>query len=401
MKKLILSACLVAGTSVGAGMLALPMVLCKIGILPTLGLILVLWFFMYLSGLFGIELNLRAKKGLTLGQLGCIYSGPGAAHLGSISLVFLIYALLCAYLYGGASIFQSFLESHFAWSLPLRGILLTYGLVLALVLTLSVQRILQINKALLILLLASFAMLSVALFQKVEFSDLPLVAETTWQVDSWTLILPVLLTSFGFQVIFHTLTDFCNKDALLLKRAIFWGSLIPAVVYIIWTLSTLGVLYHYAPEKYALLALGKLDVGQFVEALSETGAWPWVKSLVSVMTILAILKSSIGVGLGLLGFWKEKLGSASYSAKAASLGLTMVPPLLISLFVSELFLKAMSFAGMVLVLIAIALPLWLINCPKAKRETAFYPMTESKILQGLFFLLGVFIVVSELTHMIK
>ena len=108
MKKVILSACLVAGTSVGAGMIALPMALCKIGILPTIILILGVWFFMYISGILGIELNLRAGRGLPLGKLARLYSGPIASSIGTISLILLIYALLCAYLYGGASILQSF-----------------------------------------------------------------------------------------------------------------------------------------------------------------------------------------------------------------------------------------------------------------------------------------------------
>ncbi|MBS0186236.1 MAG: amino acid permease [Proteobacteria bacterium] len=89
MKKFILSASLVAGTSIGAGMIALPMILCKIGILPSIGLIITFWFFMYLSALLSLELNLRAGKGLSIGELGQFYRGSFFSCIGSLSLMFL------------------------------------------------------------------------------------------------------------------------------------------------------------------------------------------------------------------------------------------------------------------------------------------------------------------------
>ncbi len=404
MKKLILSASLVAGTSVGAGMIALPMVLCKIGILPTIALILTMWFFMYLSGLLGLELNLRAGKGLTLGELGHLYRGPITSHIGSLSLMFLIYALLCAYLYGGASIFQSFFEMHLGASYPLKNIVVGYALILALILSFSVFWVLQINKIFLMILLGTFGLLVFCFFKKVDLLHLPIFAQSIGKLDAWTSVLPILFTAFGFQVIFHTLTNFCNRDPRLLKRAVFWGSLIPAVVYILWTMSTLGILYHNAPQKYYLLTLGKLDVGQFVQALTETTAWPLVQTLASVISMIAILKSSLGVGLGLFEFWQEKTTKYSVSffkAKGVSLGLTIMPPLIISLFVSELFLKALSFAGMVLVIIAIFLPLWLINSPKARKIPPFYPLIENKGLQFLFLMLGFVVVLFELINMMS
>ena len=148
MKKLILSICLVAGTSIGAGMIALPMALCKIGILPTIVLILGVWFFMYLSSLIGAEINLRAGPGLPLGKLGSLYSGPIASSIGTVSLILLIYALLCAYLYGGASILQSFFASHLGWSPELKGIVLIYTLLLASVLAAPVGSVLEVNRVL-------------------------------------------------------------------------------------------------------------------------------------------------------------------------------------------------------------------------------------------------------------
>lgn len=402
MKKLILSSALVAGTSLGAGVIALPMVLCKIGIFPSILLISVFWFFMYLSGLLGLELNLRAQKGLSLGELGTLYSGPLASCIGTLSLMMLTYALLCAYLYGGASIFQSFLDAHLGHSFSLQIIITGYAFLLFFILRSPIGMILYINKVLLLVVLGSFGLLMLGLLKKINPSHIPLTSSMLDSVNSWVKVIPVLFTAFGFQVIFHTLTNFCDKDPKILKRAVFWGSLIPSLIYVIWTLTALGILYYYAPENYKLLTLGQLEVGQFIRSLADTASWPLIQALAALISIFAILKSSIGVGLGLLEAWQEYLRRVfSFQLsieKNVSLGLTLCIPLMLALFVSELFLKAISFAGMILTIIAIFLPLWLINCKNAKRERSFYPLVQNKVLQLLLFIIGVVIVGCEILN---
>ncbi|MBM3468934.1 MAG: hypothetical protein FJX71_05845 [Alphaproteobacteria bacterium] len=159
MKKLVLSICLVAGTAVGVGMIALPMVLCKIGILPTIGLILGVWFFMYISSLLGAEINLRAGYGLPIGKLASLYSGRIASSIGNASFILLIYALLCAYLYGGASVLQSFFASYMGWSFNLKSIILIYALLLVLILIAPVKSILRVNRFLFTNFLVLFGLL--------------------------------------------------------------------------------------------------------------------------------------------------------------------------------------------------------------------------------------------------
>lgn len=403
MKKLYLSMSLVAGTSVGAGMLALPMVLCTLGIIPTIGLILGTWFFMYISGLLGLELNLRAGQGLPLSTLAKRYSGSVASVLSMISFIFLIYALLCAYIYGGASVVQTLLEAHLGWHSHPETITCGYAAFLSLLLMISVEKILQVNRLLLLLLFVTFFLLLSGLVSKVDVGHMPLIAPTIDRLHSWTHAIPILFTSYGFQVIFHTLTNFCNQDTALLKRAVFWGSLIPAFVYITWTVGTLSVLYYHRPEAYDQLIQGHLDVGTFIQILAQTATWSIVQVLASLITLLAILKSSLGVGLGLLETWqsyfKDKLSRGSLQSVA--LMLTIVPPLLISLWVPQLFLKALSFAGLSLTMIAIFIPLWLITRPALKKQSAFYPLTQNSTLQWFCFCFGLMVVLCECFNFIE
>ncbi|AFD19820.1 putative amino acid permease [Rickettsia slovaca str. D-CWPP] len=60
---------LISGTCIGSGMIALPMVLAKLGYnTSSIILMFVIWFIIYYTSLINLELNLQAGKGLTLGH---------------------------------------------------------------------------------------------------------------------------------------------------------------------------------------------------------------------------------------------------------------------------------------------------------------------------------------------
>ena len=404
MKKLILPACLVAGTAVGAGMIALPMVLCKIGLLGTLALILSVWGFMYVSSLIGVEINLRARQGLPLGALGKFYDSPVASIIGTMSVILLIYALLSAYLHGGASVIQSAIISYFNDNISLRYIVILYALGLGSLLMAPVRPVLQANRVLFTGLLIFFGLLVFGLLGKIKMTPLPWLSDHVTNPLSWSQAITLLSASFGFQVVLHTLTNFCQQDPKLIKQSIFWGSLIPVVVYIVWTFSTLTILYQEAPEAYAQLQRGQLEAGQFIQTLAQTATWPVVQILASLISLLAIIKSSIGVGLGLLQTWQEQINRRYQLSKTTfqllTVLLTLIPPLLTALLVPQLFLKALSFAGVINIVIAIFLPVWLINRAKAQVLPTFYSVANNKLLQRLCLIFGLVVVICEIINLI-
>ena len=164
-----------------------------------------------------------------------------------------------------------------------------------------------------------------------------------------------------------------------------------------WTVGTLSVLFHHRPDAYQQLLQGNLDVGNFIQILSETAAWPIVQLLASVISLVAIVKSSLGIGLGLLETWhayfKDKIGKISIHGMA--LILTVIPPLLVSLWIPQLFLKALRFAGLSLTMIAIFMPLWLINRSALKQEKTFYRLIRYPAIQWFCLTFGLIIVLCE------
>lgn len=353
---------LVAGTCIGSGMIALPMVLVKLGLVPSILLMLVVWFVMYYTSLINLELNLQADRGLPLGELGRLFSGRTAEFIGITSLKLLSYSLLAVFIYGGSSIAQELIASKMATQYPFESIASCFALVAIIILLFPIKLIDYFNRLLFMSLLAVVTILIIGLAVSVNWSNLPLFSPQYDDLSTWAALVPVVFTSFGFQVIFHTLTNYCHKNAKMLKQAFFWGSFIPAIVYILWTCSILSVVYHENPEFYNQMIQGKAEVGELIQVLSGIAKWKSVQLLVWLISLLAIATSVIGVGIGLFDSLQGRMPKAIRNDSIRNILASVVtigPAYLAVLYIPNAFITVLGFAGMILAIIAIILPTYL------------------------------------------
>jgi tyrosine-specific transport protein len=399
--KLVGAVCLVSGTAIGAGMIALPITLAKLGFVPTLLLMAGVWAMMYYSALVNLELNLRVESGKTLDTLGKLYGGRIAQAIGSISLVVLMYSLMSAYLYGGASIIKALLENMRGTSYEMPSIICIYTCIAALVLAFSLKYVERFNRILFITLLVAIGGMILFFLSHADFVSLPIIEMPASEMSSWTVALPTVFTSFGFQVIFHTLTNYCEKNPIVLKRAFFWGSFIPLVVYLVWTLSILSILHANNQDMYHKMVMGHVEVGQLIEALSQVTNWAYIQVLAWVISMLAIITSLIGVSVGMIDMWKHKLIRHSQGVHWKALGLALVPPFMVAILIPNAFIKALSFAGMILAIIALLLPLYLLERSNQKHKSYYYSLLKSQTLKILGWVLGILMIGAELLNMIQ
>jgi tyrosine-specific transport protein len=370
MQKQIGAILLVAGTCIGSGMIALPMVLTKLGIIPSILLMVGIWFIMYYTSLVNLELNLQAGRGLSLGTLGKYFSGRKAEMIGTVSLKLLSYSLLAVFIYGGTSILQELIESKMMLNISFESIATCYALVAIAFLLLPIKLIDYFNRFLFIGLLAIVALLLAGLAVTINWTGLPLFSANYMNLSVWASLIPVVFTSFGFQVIFHTLTNYCEGNVKMLKRAFFWGSLIPAIVYIIWTCSILSAVNQDNPQFYAQMTAGNTDIGELIQVLSNIAKWQSVQLLVWLISLLAIGTSVLGVGVGLCdsikGMLSKKIHNEQINHFTAAI-LTILPAYLVVMYVPNAFIAVLGFAGMILAVIAILLPVylfWQLKTPK-------------------------------------
>ncbi len=394
MQKTVGAILLVAGTCIGSGMIALPMVLAKLGLVPSILLMLFIWVIMYYTSLVNLELNLRAGHGLSLGALGKLFSGKIAEFIGTSCLKLLSYSLLAVFIYGGSSVTQELITTHFGKTYAFDYIAGCYAMGATALLLLPIRWIDYLNRFLFVGLLAVVAILLGGLVIAVDWSHLPLFSENYTDIKVWAAIIPVVFTSFGFQVIFHTLTNYCHKNIKMLKLAFFWGSLIPAIVYVLWTSCVLSVVYHDNPSFYTQMTLGNVEVGELIQALSSIAKWHAVQLLVWWISLLAIATSVIGVGVGLC----ETLQATLFKNRLISAIVTILPAYFVVIYVPNAFIAALGFAGMILAIIAVLLPIYLLG--RIGQHKYHYPELEKKWLIGLSVLVGIAVIVSEIFNMV-
>ena len=360
-RKLITPIFLVAGTSIGGGMLALPMVLAKLGIATSLLIMLLIWLLTYYSSLISVELNLHSDRGLSLGQLGRKFSGKGAEIVGEISVKLLSYALLAAFIYGASSIIQKLVEEYLNCYVSIIKVETFLSTLTVIILLFPTRIISNINNIAFLCFLVIFMVLIVAVMSIVDcikipwwFSDL--------QIKNVAEVITVIFTSFGYQVIFHTLRNYCGKDANTLRTSFLIGSFIPAIIYMLWTGGALSVIFKADPNFFGRIVAKEVDVGALVSELASVSGLPGFHVLTWSMATLAILTSVLGVGIGLaesLSISLNKCISTQFLQRFLASLLTVIPAYILASAVPKAFTQILGFAGIILVVIAILLPAYL------------------------------------------
>ena len=360
MQKQLTSVLLVAGTAIGGGTIALPMVLAKLGIIPSLTIMIAIWLLTYYMSLASVELNLHSDHGLSLGALGEKFSGPVAQAIGEFSVKLLSYALLAVYIYGAASIIQKLISEYLQWEISLIAVESAVAVSAMITLLFPMKIVSKINNVafsgFILILLILIAAISVS----IDCSQIPWFGNVS--INNTLSVITVVFTSFGYQIIFHTLRDYLGKSAGAIKRAFFYGSLIPTAVYMLWTSSALSVIYKSAPNFFTKMTGGNVEVGDFVNELANISGLPYFQTLIWCMSILAISTSIFGVGLGLAE--SINLGLSSHVKSAGSRNLlasvaTVLPAYIVAAIVPNAFISILGFAGAILVIIAILLPAYL------------------------------------------
>lgn len=348
-KSLIGGICLIAGTTIGAAMLALPISTGLAGYIPAIALFLAAWVLMTYTALLMLEArlwiegdtNLVSMARHTLGRVGEAFSW--------IVYLFLLYALMTSYIAGSGPIFMEGLSliipklhlPKWTGALPLLGI---FGYFVYR----GVHSVDGINRILMVGLVLAFSTI-VAL--GIPHADVSMLERTDWKMMS--VAVSVVFTSFGYHIIIPTLLRYMEGDVVLTRRAILIGSLIPLVVYVLWETITLGIVPLEGPGG---LLMGYQEGGNAAALLGDVLKQPSLSLLVRAFSFFAIVTSFLGVSLSLRDFLADGLKiEKSRRGRLTLAFLTFLPPLLISLSYPRAFLSALEYAGAYGVLALLAL----------------------------------------------
>lgn len=383
MNKTVGSTLLVAGTMIGAGMLAMPLTSAGIGFGFTLVLLLGLWALLTFSALLFVELYQTAESDAGIGTLAEQYFGKAGRIIATAVLIIFLYALIAAYISGGGSLLKDLLPESFGDKVSV----LLFTVIFGSFIVIGTHSVDKINRVLFFVMLAAFAVVLSLMLPEIKFDNL-----MATPIDKALIISasPVFFTAFGFHGSIPSLNKYLDGNVKALRFSILVGSAITLCAYILWQLSTHGLLTQ---NEFLQILKEDATLNGLVKATFTITGSNVIASAVKLFSTLALITSFLGVGLGLLECIEDLLKrSFNVTAGRISLGLlTFIPPLVFALFYPEGFILALGYAGQMFAFYAVVLPVSLVWKARRTHTNLPYKVWGGNLTLIIVLVLGVII----------
>ena len=365
---------MVAGVSIGAGMLALPIAAATIGPVLSLILMLLVAALMLYAGLVTAEVNFTLGESLSIAKMGEKCFGKGIYLVGIFTVIILFYSLVSAYLSGMTSIIQKNIISQellqFDTKIFSDGAISTIiGLIIASIVFTSTKAVDYSNRLFFSVKFILLGSLLVMLLPYVK-GDFVLGKNLNINWHNMLLIVPIFFTSFGFHGSIPSILKYVGHEKRDVVQIFTLGVSLPYIVYALWITVTIGSL---PPEgEHSLHYIQTASDG--LSALFSSIAGITGSTLVSYIVAgfsWCMITSLLGVTLGLVDFFIEICGySNSRFDRLKATMWTFFPPMALLLLKSKIFVSALAFASIALSILAILIPCasswYLINKGQAK-----------------------------------
>ncbi|HJO94993.1 MAG TPA: aromatic amino acid transport family protein [Victivallales bacterium] len=354
---------IVIGTCIGAGLLALPVSTSTTGFLYSIIVLIGSWIVMSFGAFFILEVTQWLPPGANLISIAKSTLGKKGEIAAWFLYLLLCYSLLCAYIAGGSDIFHSFsakLDTPAGQSVTA----VLFVLVLGFVVYKGIRDLDIVNRFLMIIKFTAFFVLIFLIFPHIKIPNL-LSGNFRYILSAVT----VAVTSFGFAIVIPSLLDYFNGNVKVVRRIIFCGTLIPLICYILWNFVIMGALPRTGNNGLIhILQTGNAGSG-LVASLKDTLYLNSITDVGNVFAAVCMLTSFLGVSLALSDFIADGFQiKKNRKGKIKICALTFIPPLAIVIFYPQIFIVALSYAGIVVIMLLVLLPVIMVWSGRYKRK---------------------------------
>jgi len=346
------AASLVAGTMVGAGILALPAATVEVGFLPSTGAMGIGWLYMTMSGLLIAELSINR-----LGQSGMpgqgmldLYEdslGPKWSRVGSAAYFGLHYCLLVAYIAQGGSNLNAFVGFD-DLGLPAGVPQVAFAATTATALFLAKPAAIEAANKVFVSVLA-VVFLGIIGFGTGSANCHALIDPANQHPENVVDALPIIFLSLVYHNVVPTVVNQLEGDRSKITKAIVYGTSVPTLMFLAWNAVVLSNVGGAALDIDGVAAT--IDPVAILQAsASSGGSGAILANLVTTFSSLAVVTSLIGFVYGLLDAWTDVFnlpteGPAFDKWKLPLFGLVFLPPLALSLTDPDIFFTALDYGG--------------------------------------------------------
>lgn len=351
-RKVIGGILMIIGTSIGGGMLALPVANAETGFVTSSLLLIGIWVLMTFSAFLLLEVNLwLPPKSNIISMAEATLGWPGRIFAWTVYL-FLLYALLAAYIAGGSDVLGSLVALAIHGGISNWVEVVVFTVIMGWVVHRGMQAVDNLNSLLMFFKLGIFLLLVTMISPSINLSFL-----TGGHAHYALGTVMVLIISFGYAIIIPSLRVYFNDDVQALRRVLLIGSIIPLVCYIIWDAVIMGVLPRYGGASLAHMAHAGHATTELTAALMSQLQNHWITNLFRSFSAISMLTAFLGVGISLTDFLADGLHINKQGEKGWIVYVgVFLPPLIIVLIYPNAFIEALKFGGIFCALLLILLP---------------------------------------------
>lgn len=346
MDKLIGSILLITGTCIGAGMISLPVVIGIYGLLPSLLILSLVCVINIIIAFLLVETTLKFEPGSNL--ITMTGNTLGKYHQKAIwlSCVLFFYSILTAYTSGLQELLAYLVRDNLGASIPDWLITTIIVSLVASMVNIGTRFSEYVNRGLIITLVISFVGVLFLTIDNINISQFDFTYQSPLNA------LPIVYTSFGYLVILPYLRVYLDSDIKKIKIAIILGSMIPLVIYSIWTLVVLGLIpIDGVNGLKSIYDYGDPGTG-IISAIKNITNNDQLSLLFKIFTFTSITSSFIGVSLALYNFLADGLDMDPRNNRALLMVYTFFPLIIFNLLVKKIVLLFLGLAGMFSVIIS-------------------------------------------------
>lgn len=387
------SSLILAGTAIGAGMLALPLVAASTGLLLILIVFFVIAGFAVLSGLLILEANLAIEPGCNLYTMSSRTLGSAGRILSTIAPLALFYALMTAYLSGGGALFSQYVNVVVP-GMPLQVSILLFAVFSGVVVYCSTRVVDYSNRLLFMTMVVCLLIALLVLFPEAQYQRLIHASD----VDYLPLMaaIPVVFTSFGYHGSIPSIILYQQGRYRSIPKIIIVATTISLLVYIAWLICVMGNISYSELIKISHSTTATSDL---IQALVEsTGNKSHLRMMLHIFSDFALLTSVLGVALGLFDYLAGLLRrSDNREHRAQTALITFAPPMIFAMTYPEIFISSLGFAAIPLAILAIFLPsAMVLHIRQNASAEPVYRAPGGNLTVYLCFLFGVVMILTQL-----
>lgn len=369
---------IIAGTAIGAGMLALPMISAGMWIYWSMLLMVVTWLLMLRSSQAILEVNLHYEPGSSFHTLVRDTLGPIWSTINGIAVAFVLYILVYAYVSGGGSTVQQTIMAMTGSNPGTVASSLCFSLILVACVWWSTRFVDRLSVILMGGMVLTFVLSMTGMLSQIRLPVLLDLGEDGSGGGAAIFIwcaLSTYLTSFCFHASVPSLVKYFGKRPVDINKCLRYGTLIAFICYVAWMIAADGIISR---EHFKSVIAAGGNVGDLIRAAGSGIDSGFILRMLEAFSFFAVATSFLGAGLGLFDYIADLFKfDDSVWGRTKTTVVTFLPPVIGGLIKPDGFLAAIGWAGLAATIWSVIVPALMLRASRKK-----FPQAEFRTPGG-------------------